>query len=85
MAYSQRCSDRIEDLLFGMILSGCENLAIAPEWMKDRTPEEIRKLEIAISSGASTFMNKQMRDVIDGVKGITDWEFDSVIDSSRSK
>jgi hypothetical protein len=84
LAYSHRASDRIEDLLFGMILSGCENLAIAPQWMTARTPEEIWKLETAISSGASVFTNQEMRDVIDGVKGITDWEFDSVIDSRHS-
>jgi hypothetical protein len=83
LAYSHHASDRIEDLLFGMILSGCENMAIAPQWMATRTPEEIEKLETAISSGASVFTNQEMRDVIDGVKGITDWEFDSVIDSRK--
>jgi hypothetical protein len=82
LAYSQRCEERIEDLLFGMLLGGCENLAIAPNWMKERSPDEIRKLEMTISSGASAFMNQSMRDVIDGVKGIIDWEFDRVIDSS---
>jgi len=84
LAYSQRASDRIEDLLFGMILSVCENLAIAPRWMAARKPDEIRKLETATSSGVSVFASHEMRDIIDGVKGISDWEFDSVIDSRHS-
>lgn len=82
--YAQRASERIEDLLFGMILSGCENLAISPRWMAARSPDEIRKLETAMSSGAGAFANQAMRDVIEGVKGISDWQFDSVIDSRHS-
>lgn len=84
LAYSHRTSDRFEDLLFGMVLSGCENLAIAPLWMAARKPDEIRRLETAMSSGVNVFANHEMRDVIDGVKGISDWEFDSVIDSRHS-
>jgi len=81
LAYAHRTSDRFEDLLFGMILSGCENLAIAPQWMASRSPDEVRKLEAAMTSGANIFENQDMRNVIDGVKGISDWKFDSVIDS----
>ena len=81
LAYSHRASERFEDLLFGMILSGCENLAISPRWMAARTPDEIKKLETAMSSGASAFTISDMRNVIEGVKGISDWQFDSVIDS----
>jgi hypothetical protein len=84
LAYAHRASERIEDLLFGMILGGCENLAIAPQWMAARKPDEIRKLETAMSSGASAFTNHDMRDVIEGVRGISDWKFDSVIDSRNS-
>ena len=85
LAYSQRASDRIEDLLFGMILVGCENLAIAPQWMAARNPDEIKRLEAAMLSGASVFDYNDMRSVINGVKGISDWEFDSVIDSRHSR
>lgn len=84
LANFQRASERIEDLLFGLILSGCENLAISPRWMAARSPDEIRKLETAMSSGAGAFANHDMRDVIEDVKGISDWEFDSLIDSRHS-
>jgi hypothetical protein len=84
LAYANRTSDRFEDLLFGMIMGGCENLAIAPQWMASRNPDEIRRLEAAMSSGGNVFENREMREVIDGVKGISDWKFDSVIDSRHS-
>lgn len=81
LAYSCRTSDRFEDLLFGMILSGCENLAISPEWLERRQACEIKRMEEAISSGANLFARGEMREVIGSLNGISDWKFDRVIDS----
>ena len=83
LANFHRKLEQLEDLLFGMVLSGCENLAIAPQWIAKMNSDQIIKLEEAFSSGSSVFSKYEMRDVIDNLKGLTDWKFDSVIDSRR--
>ncbi len=83
LANYERKSEQLEDLLFGMVLSHCENLAIAPLWIENMEAGQILRIEEAMSAGASPFSKCEMRNVIDNVKGITDWKFESVIDSRR--
>ncbi len=69
------------DLLFRMVISNCENLAIAPEWWDDLPQEQKEKIESKASLMANIFSMTKPSYLLEGLEGITPWDFESIIDN----
>lgn len=67
------------DVLFGMVISACENVAISPEWW-DQFPVNYRnQIESCACLGADVFSITKPTYLMKGLEGIVSWEFDQVI------
>jgi hypothetical protein len=73
------------DALFRLVISNCENLAIAPTWCEEL--DEVKKDEIGdrINHGADTFTPIDPDYLARGLEGISGWEFQSVITNVSSE
>lgn len=76
-----KSGQRIEDVLFGLVVKGCENTAYSPEWFERRTSEEKRILEEAVTYMAD-LLKRVPRDYLkSGIAGLHEWNFQTVRDN----
>lgn len=70
------------DHLFRLVVSCCENIAIAPRWW-ERLPEDSRlAIQKAAGRMADIFVLPEPDYLARGLEGISGWRFDQVISSS---
>lgn len=75
---SGRC---LEDLLFSLVVKGCENTAYSPDWVDKRSVEEKHSLEQAMTHGADPLKLVAPDYLASGIADIHGWAFDSVQDN----
>lgn len=74
---------KASDLLFRLVISSCENHAISPEWWENQSRYNQDKIVTRITSMASSFSITKPTYLSEGLEGISDWEFASVITNAN--
>jgi hypothetical protein len=69
----------ITDLLFRLIISNCENYAICPEWWENLSANNHEQITEKVASMVSSFSITGPTYLREGLDGISDWHFDSVV------
>jgi hypothetical protein len=78
-----KSGQRIEDLLFGLVVKGCENTAYSPDWFERRTSGEKGILEEAMTHGVD-MLKLVPRDYLrSGIADLHEWSFETVRDNLR--
>jgi len=74
------CENReIGDLLFRLVISNCENHAIAPQWWEN-LPKQYKEQIIDTSSRMTDFLVITPPSyLLEGLEGISNWKFENVI------
>jgi hypothetical protein len=74
---------KLEDMLFRLVISNCENHAISPQWW-DNLPD-IQKEQIIsrASKMADVLANTPQSYLMEGLEGIATWKFNSVISNMQ--
>ena len=74
------CENReIGDLLFRLVISNCENHAIAPQWWEN-LPKKYKEEIIDTSSRMTDFLVITPPSyLLEGLEGISNWKFENVI------
>lgn len=73
----------VEDLLFGLVVRGCENTAYSPDWVERRTSEEKRMLGEAMTHEADMLKLINQDYLRSGIAGLHEWNFFGVRDNLR--
>lgn len=73
----------VEDLLFGLVVKGCENVAYSPDWFERRTAEEKRMMEDLMTHGADVLKMVEQDYLTAGTADFHEWLFDSVLDNLK--
>jgi len=81
LAKSIHSGKSIDDLLFELVFTNCENLAVSPDWFESKSPDQRDQLARALSLGTQIFSPTQPDYISNTINGICDWKFDSVKDS----
>lgn len=76
-----KAAQPIEDLLFGLVVKGCENTAYSADWLERRTATEKQNLEDAMFHGADALQQTLSNYLQDGIAGMHEWKFDTVLDN----
>lgn len=76
-----RGGQSVEDLLFGLVVKGCENTAYSPDWIERRSAEERRLMEDAMTHGADVLKLVEQDYLMSGQADFHGWRFDSVSDN----
>jgi hypothetical protein len=66
------------DAMFRLVISNCENLAIAPKWWEARTEEQQLAVIQCLERGVDIFASVECDYLCKGAEGICQWEFDGV-------
>ncbi|GAB6146208.1 hypothetical protein JCM12294_36480 [Desulfocicer niacini] len=69
----------IEDFLFRLVVSNCENFAASPTWWESLSNTERDAVEEQISNMADIFSLTQSNYLSEGISGVCPWKFESVI------
>ena len=70
---------KVEDMLFRLVISTCENHAISPQWWKVLSKNHKEQIiEVASNMGNIFAMTKQTY-LVEGLEGIANWRFENVI------
>lgn len=78
------CEDRkLEDMLFRLVISNCENHAISPQWWECLSDIHQRQIIERASKMADVLVNTPQSYLTEGLEGIADWKFDSVISNMK--
>ena len=80
-----RSGKAVEDLLFGLVVKGCENAAYSSDWLKRRTTKELQDLEEAIAHGSDVLSLTAPNYLQTGIADIHDWKFDAVQDNLKKE
>lgn len=67
------------DHLFRLVVSNCENLAIAPQWWESLSQPSRSAVEKAASEMADVFSPIRSDYIASGLEGISGWQFDEVV------
>jgi len=67
------------DLLFRLVISSCENLAISPEWWDQLDQNNKEQILSYARLNANVFTAIKPTYLMEGLEGIAHWEFESVI------
>jgi len=78
MMHNGQC---LGDFLFRMVISNCENHAIAPGWWEDLTKEQKEQIESKVTLMANSFSMTKPSYLMEGLEGIAPWDFESIIDN----
>lgn len=78
-----RRGQNVEDLLFRLVVKGCENTAYSPDWVERRTVEEKCMMEDAMTHGADVLKIVDQDYLMSGPAGFHEWRFESVLDNLR--
>jgi hypothetical protein len=66
------------DAMFRMVISSCENLAIAPAWWEGLAADQRAAVTARLSDGADIFTPTDPEYLTRGLEGICRWEFGAV-------
>jgi hypothetical protein len=70
---------KLEDHLFRLVISNCENMAIGPEWWES-IPDSVREIIMkAADHRADVFAPTEPNYLARGMHGLSPWRFESVI------
>ena len=72
-------TDLLSDHLFRLAITNCENLAISPKWWEKLDEDKKEKIIDRATSMADIFSITEQSYLMDGIEGISDWKFESVI------
>lgn len=70
---------KIGDLLFRLVISNCENIAISPKWWETLSTSSIEKISLKATSMADPFSIIQPDYLMTGLEGIAAWEFEDAV------
>lgn len=73
--------NRLGDLFFRMAISNCENLAIAPKWWENLPDNHKEQIVSRATLMANIFSMTRSTYLMEGLEGISPWDFESVIDN----
>lgn len=80
------CKDRkLEDMLFRLVISNCENHAISPEWWENLSDTHQKEIIERASKMADVLVNTPKSYLMEGLEGIADWRFNSVISNMKQE
>jgi hypothetical protein len=68
----------ISDFLFRLVLN-CENHAISPKWWESLSDDKKNKITNRISETVDIFVETPSFYLMNGLEGVSDWNFDNVI------
>jgi hypothetical protein len=77
--------NKIADMLFRLVISNCENHAFSPTWWEGLS--ELHQMQILerASRMADCLVNTTQSYLMEGLEGIVDWKFDSVISNIQTE
>jgi hypothetical protein len=71
--------DSLNDYLFRLAITNCENLAISPKWWEKLDGDKIEKIVDRVTSMADILSITEQSYLMEGLEGIADWQFEEVI------
>ncbi|MFZ2406146.1 MAG: hypothetical protein WAW41_13490, partial [Methylobacter sp.] len=71
----------IGDLLFRLVISNCENLAISPQWWEKLSEDHKEKISSRVTSMAHPDIEIKHNYLMNGLEGISQWQFGETISS----
>jgi hypothetical protein len=66
------------DLLLRFVISNCENFAISPRWWESLPENEKEIIRNHAALGASPFSVIKPTYLLEGLEGVSKWEFETV-------
>jgi hypothetical protein len=72
-------ADSLNDYLFRLVMTNCENLAISPKWWEKLDEDKKEKIVDRATSMADIFTITEQSYLMEGLEGISDWQFEKVI------
>ena len=80
------CEDKkLEDMLFRLVISNCENHAISPQWWESLSGIHKRQIIEKASKTADILVNTPQSYLTEGLEGIANWTFDKVISNMKNR
>ncbi len=76
-----RNGKNVADLLFALVVKGCENTAYSPDWIERRTTDEMRVMEDMMTHGSDVLKTVEQDYLMLGEANFHEWEFNSVSDN----
>ncbi len=73
----------LDDLLFRLVISSCENHAISPQWWENLSDSLQEQIISRASKMADVLSNTPRSYLMEGLEGIATWKFDNVISNMR--
>ena len=70
---------KLEDFLFRLVISGCENHAISPGWWDQLPDNHKEKVLERVNMDSNIHSMTQPSYLMSGLEGISDWKFGKVI------
>ena len=72
-------ADSLNDHLFRLAMTNCENLAISPEWWEKLDGDKKEIIIDRATSMVDIFLITEQSYLMEGLEGISDWHFEKVI------
>ncbi len=72
-------NDKIGDYLFRLVICNCENLAISPKWWEGLSAKQREEVSSKAFYGVDVFSRIKPSYLMEGLEGICNWNFESVI------
>lgn len=79
-----RANRSIGDLLFRLVLKGCENMAFSPKWFENQSEEDKDKLAVAMTYGADMLKYPDSNYLGHGCDVDHGWVFDTVVNNLKN-
>lgn len=83
LATMVHANSKIDDLLFRMIISNCENCAISPQWWEKLSTNHKEQITARASNMANIFAMTKQTYLMEGLEGIAHWNFEEVISNIK--
>lgn len=74
---------KLEDLLFRLVISNCENHAISPQWWEKIADSQQEQIILRASKMADVLSNTPQSYLMEGLEGIATWKFNNVISNIK--
>lgn len=72
-------ADSLNDYLFRLAMTNCENLAISPKWWEKLDEDKKEKIINRATSMSDILSITEQSYLMEGLEGISDWQFEKVI------
>ncbi len=79
LATMMHANSKIDDLLFRMVISNCENHAISPQWWEKLSTNHKEQIIAGVSNMADIFAMTKQTYLVEGLEGMANWNFENVI------